>query len=41
VTRRFERPEEVAALIVLLASDHAGNLTGADFVIDGGLVTTL
>jgi len=24
-----------------LASDRAGNVTGADFVIDGGLLTTL
>jgi NAD(P)-dependent dehydrogenase (short-subunit alcohol dehydrogenase family) len=40
-TGRFSRPEEVADLIVLLASDRAGNVTGADFVIDGGLITTL
>jgi hypothetical protein len=26
---------------VLLAGDRAGNITGADFVIDGGLITTL
>jgi len=41
VTGRFTRPEEVADLVVLLASDRAGNVTGSDFVIDGGLVTTL
>ncbi|HKB46573.1 MAG TPA: oxidoreductase [Ktedonobacterales bacterium] len=41
VTGRFTRPEEVADLVVLLASDRAGNVTGADFVIDGGLITTL
>ena len=40
VTGRFTRPEEVADLIVLLASDRAANVTGADFVIDG-LLTTL
>ena len=34
------RPQEVADLVVLLASDRAGNVTGADFVIDGGLVQT-
>jgi NAD(P)-dependent dehydrogenase (short-subunit alcohol dehydrogenase family) len=41
VTGRFTRPEQVADLVVLLASDRAGNVTGADFVIDGGLTTTL
>lgn len=41
VTGRFTRPEEVADLALLLASDRAGNVTGADFVIDGGLITTL
>jgi NAD(P)-dependent dehydrogenase (short-subunit alcohol dehydrogenase family) len=28
-------------VVLLLASDRAGNVTGADFVIDGGLITTL
>jgi NAD(P)-dependent dehydrogenase (short-subunit alcohol dehydrogenase family) len=41
VTGRFTRPEEVADLVLLLVSDRAGNVTGADFVIDGGLITTL
>jgi len=41
VTGRFTRPEEVAQLVVTLASDRTGNVVGADFVIDGGLVTTL
>jgi NAD(P)-dependent dehydrogenase (short-subunit alcohol dehydrogenase family) len=41
VTGRFTRPEEVASLLVLLASDQVGNLTGTDVVIDGGMVTTL
>lgn len=40
VTGRFTRPHEVADLVVLLASDRTANVTGADFVIDGGLVTT-
>jgi NAD(P)-dependent dehydrogenase (short-subunit alcohol dehydrogenase family) len=41
VTGRFTQPDEVADLVLLLASDRAGNITGADFVIDGGLITTL
>jgi NAD(P)-dependent dehydrogenase (short-subunit alcohol dehydrogenase family) len=41
VSGRFTRPEEVADLIVLLASERAGNVTGSDFVIDGGFITTL
>jgi NAD(P)-dependent dehydrogenase (short-subunit alcohol dehydrogenase family) len=41
VTGRFTRPQEVADLVLLLASDRAGNVTGADFVIDGGLIRTL
>ena len=40
-TRRFTTPQEVADLVVFLASDRTGNITGSDFVIDGGLVTTL
>jgi len=40
-TGRFTQPEEVADLIVLLASERAGNVTGSDFMIDGGLVKTL
>ena len=40
-TGRFTTPEEVADLVVLLCGDRAANVTGADFVIDGGLVQTL
>ena len=41
VTGRFTQPDEVADQVVFLASDRAGNVTGADFSIDGGLITTL
>jgi NAD(P)-dependent dehydrogenase (short-subunit alcohol dehydrogenase family) len=41
LTGRFTRPEEVAQLVLSLASDRTGNVVGADFVIDGGLITTL
>jgi NAD(P)-dependent dehydrogenase (short-subunit alcohol dehydrogenase family) len=40
-TGRFTEPQEVADLVVLLASERASNVTGADFVIDGGLIQTL
>src|SRR4051794_30556797 len=40
-TGRFSTPEEVATLVALLASPRTGNVTGANFVIDGGLVNTL
>jgi NAD(P)-dependent dehydrogenase (short-subunit alcohol dehydrogenase family) len=41
VSGRFTRPEEVADLALYLASDRAENVTGANFIIDGGLITTL
>ena len=40
-TGRFTTPEEVADLIVFLASDRAANITGADYLIDGGLIPTM
>ncbi len=36
--RRFGQPEEVAAVALLLASDEATYITGAEFNIDGGLL---
>jgi NAD(P)-dependent dehydrogenase (short-subunit alcohol dehydrogenase family) len=41
VTGRFTRPSEVADLVLYLAGPRAANITGADFVIDGGLVESL
>jgi NAD(P)-dependent dehydrogenase (short-subunit alcohol dehydrogenase family) len=39
-TGRFTTPEEVATLVTLLASERTANVTGANFVIDGGLIKT-
>jgi NAD(P)-dependent dehydrogenase (short-subunit alcohol dehydrogenase family) len=39
-TGRFTTPEEVATLVVLLASERTGNVTGSNYVIDGGLIKT-
>lgn len=38
---RIGEPEEVAELVAYLASDRAGFITGADFLIDGGLGAVL
>lgn len=35
---RLTEPDEVAALVVLLASERAGSVTGSDWVIDGGML---
>ena len=39
-TGRFTTPEEVATLITFLASSRAGNITGVNYIIDGGLIKT-
>jgi NAD(P)-dependent dehydrogenase (short-subunit alcohol dehydrogenase family) len=39
-TGRFTTPEEVATLITMLASDRIANVTGVNYVIDGGLIKT-
>ncbi|QDP97994.1 SDR family oxidoreductase [Microlunatus elymi] len=41
VTGRFSRPQEVADLVLLLASDRTANVTGANFAVDGGMIPTL
>lgn len=41
VTGRFTYPQEIADLVLLLASDRITNLTGSDLLIDGGLIKTL
>jgi NAD(P)-dependent dehydrogenase (short-subunit alcohol dehydrogenase family) len=41
VTGRFTRPDEVAEVVLFLASERAANITGADVTIDGGLIPTL
>ena len=39
-TGRFTTAEEVATLVALLASPLTANVTGANYVIDGGLIKT-
>jgi NAD(P)-dependent dehydrogenase (short-subunit alcohol dehydrogenase family) len=39
-TGRFTTPEEVATLVALLASERTANVTGANYIIDGGLIKT-
>ncbi|MFE1592099.1 SDR family oxidoreductase [Nocardia sp. NPDC058705] len=40
-TGRLTEPSETAALITFLASPRAGNLTGADYLADGGVIKTV
>jgi NAD(P)-dependent dehydrogenase (short-subunit alcohol dehydrogenase family) len=39
-TGRFTTPEEVATIVAVLASPRVANVTGASWVIDGGLIKT-
>lgn len=39
-TGRLTTPEEVATLVVMLASKRTANVTGSNYVIDGGLIKT-
>lgn len=34
--KRFAKPEEIAALVLLLVSDEGAFMTGSEYVIDGG-----
>ena len=40
-TQRFSTPQEIAELALFLCSDRATNITGSNFVIDGGLTSLL
>jgi NAD(P)-dependent dehydrogenase (short-subunit alcohol dehydrogenase family) len=40
-TGRFADPEEIAALVVFLASGRVANMSGSDLVIDGGMLKTV
>ena len=40
-TGRFTTPQEVATLVTMLASHRTANVTGANYVIDGGLIKTI
>ncbi|HJO06847.1 MAG TPA: glucose 1-dehydrogenase [Chloroflexota bacterium] len=41
VLKRIGEPEEVAALVLFLCGEQAGFITGANYVIDGGLTIKL
>lgn len=36
-TGRVSEPDEIADLVLFLASNRAGNITGADYILDGGM----
>jgi NAD(P)-dependent dehydrogenase (short-subunit alcohol dehydrogenase family) len=39
-TGNFTKPEEVANIVAFLASERSANVTGANYLIDGGLIKT-
>ncbi|WP_140938300.1 SDR family NAD(P)-dependent oxidoreductase [Sphingobacterium lumbrici] len=38
---RISTPEDIAHIVCFLASDKSGNITGSDFLVDGGLTSRL
>ena len=36
---RLAEPEEIASIVAYLASDESAFATGAEFIMDGGLIT--
>jgi NAD(P)-dependent dehydrogenase (short-subunit alcohol dehydrogenase family) len=40
-TGRFTEPQEIAALVVFLASGRVANMSGSELVIDGGMLKTV
>jgi NAD(P)-dependent dehydrogenase (short-subunit alcohol dehydrogenase family) len=38
---RPSRPDEIANLIVFLASPRAASITGVEYIIDGGTIPTV
>ncbi|WP_280238402.1 SDR family oxidoreductase [Nocardia abscessus] len=40
-TGRFTEPQEIAALVVFLASGRVANMSGSELVIDGGMMKTV
>jgi NAD(P)-dependent dehydrogenase (short-subunit alcohol dehydrogenase family) len=39
-TGRFTTAEEVATLVVMLSSERTANVTGSNYIVDGGLIKT-
>jgi NAD(P)-dependent dehydrogenase (short-subunit alcohol dehydrogenase family) len=40
-TGRTTRPEEIASVVVFLASRKAANISGAEYIVDGGFMKTI